>query len=134
MDQRVPRVHTHYANLKVARDAPIEVIRAAFKSLSMKYHPDRNPGKAKAARIMAVINTSYEVLSDPVMKRQHDDWIRGAESPSDAATTPAATASPSYVPPQSTASTPKRDNITGAGSSGNGILAFAFIIAAIICF
>ena len=36
------KIHTHYDNLKVARNAPIEVIRAAYKSLSHKHHPDRN--------------------------------------------------------------------------------------------
>ena len=36
------KIRTHYDNLKVARDAPIEVIRAAYKSLCMKYHPDLN--------------------------------------------------------------------------------------------
>src|SRR5882724_2389355 len=73
------KVHSHYENLKVSRDAPIEVIRAAYKSLSLKYHPDRNQGSPRAARIMRIINTSYEVLSDPALRRQHDEWIRGVE-------------------------------------------------------
>jgi DnaJ-class molecular chaperone len=73
------RVHTHYDNLKVARNAPQEVIRAAYKSLSQKYHPDRNPGNPDASRIMSLINTSYEVLSDPVKRKQHDEWIRQQE-------------------------------------------------------
>jgi curved DNA-binding protein CbpA len=79
----VPRVHTHYDNLKVARDAPIEVIRAAYKSLSLKYHPDLTPGNEKAARITRIINASYEVLSDPARRAVHDRWIveTEAESP-----------------------------------------------------
>ena len=36
------KVRTHYDNLKVARNAPPEVIRAAYKALAQKYHPDRN--------------------------------------------------------------------------------------------
>jgi hypothetical protein len=71
---------THYDNLKVARDAPSEVIRAAYKTLSQKYHPDRNGGNAKASRIMQIINASYEVLSDPRRRRAHDEWISQAES------------------------------------------------------
>lgn len=74
------RIHTHYDNLKVARNAPSEVIRAAYKSLSFKHHPDRNPDNFDASRIMALINTSYEVLSDPAKRKQHDDWIRRQES------------------------------------------------------
>ncbi|MCS6804710.1 MAG: DnaJ domain-containing protein, partial [Blastocatellia bacterium] len=40
----MPKLHTHYDNLKVARNAPPEVIRAAYKTLSQRFHPDRNPG------------------------------------------------------------------------------------------
>jgi DnaJ-class molecular chaperone len=73
------RIHTHYDNLKVARNAPPEVIRAAYKTLSQKYHPDRNPGNADAVRIIKIINNAYEVLSDPVKRREHDEWIARAE-------------------------------------------------------
>jgi curved DNA-binding protein CbpA len=76
----VPKVRTHYDNLKVARDAPPEVIRAAYKSLSQKYHPDRNPGDPKASRTMAIINAAYRVLSDPDLRRNHDEWIRKIEA------------------------------------------------------
>jgi curved DNA-binding protein CbpA len=75
------RIHTHYDNLKVARDAPPEVIRAAYKSLSQKYHPDRNGGSASANRIIQIINASYDVLSDPAKRREHDDWIGRNEQP-----------------------------------------------------
>lgn len=73
------RVHTHYDNLKVARNAPPEVIRAAYKSLSQKYHPDRNPNKPDAIRIIKIINSAYEVLSDPQKRREHDEWIAREE-------------------------------------------------------
>lgn len=43
------QIHSHYDNLKVARNAPLEVIKAAYKTLSQKYHPDRNAGDAEAA-------------------------------------------------------------------------------------
>lgn len=78
----MPKVRTHYDNLKVARNAPPEVIRAAYKSLSQKYHPDQNPGDPDAARIMALINEAYRILSDPVKRREHDEWIRRSESDS----------------------------------------------------
>jgi DnaJ-class molecular chaperone len=74
------RVHTHYDNLKVARNAPSEVIRAAYKTLSQKYHPDRNPDRPDAMRIIQIINSAYEVLSDPAKRHEHDDWIARAES------------------------------------------------------
>ena len=74
------QVHTHYDNLKVARNAPPEVIRAAYKTLSQKYHPDRNQGNPDAIRIIQIINTAYEVLSDPVKRQEHDQWIARMES------------------------------------------------------
>ncbi|MDB5798870.1 MAG: hypothetical protein JWP36_2772 [Paucimonas sp.] len=76
----MPKVHTHYDNLKVTRNAPPEVIRAAYKSLSQKFHPDRNPGDPKATRTFQIINTAYEVLSDPLRRREHDDWIAASEA------------------------------------------------------
>jgi hypothetical protein len=74
------RIHTHYGNLKVARNAPPEVIRAAYKTLSQKYHPDRNPGSAEAARIMTIINTSYDVLSDSEKRRKYDRSVAQQEA------------------------------------------------------
>lgn len=69
------KIHTHYDNLKVSRGAPAEVIRAAYRALAQKYHPDRNSGDAEAVRIMKAINASYEVLSDPGKRHEHDKWI-----------------------------------------------------------
>lgn len=68
-------MRTHYDNLKVARNAPLNVIRAAYKTLSQQYHPDRNPGNSDATRIMTVINTAYEVLSDPEKRETHDKLL-----------------------------------------------------------
>ena len=73
------RIHTHYDNLKVSRKAPPEVIRAAYKALGQKYHPDKNPGDEKAARIMAILNSAYGTLADPVRRREHDEWIAAEE-------------------------------------------------------
>lgn len=91
--------HTHYDNLKVARNAPPEIIRAAYKALSQKYHPDRNPNNAEAARIMAIINTSYDVLSDPIKRREHDQWIKEEETPTQ---TNNRSNQPSHQPAQAT--------------------------------
>jgi hypothetical protein len=73
------KIHTHYDNLKVARGAPPEVVRAAYKALSQKYHPDKNPGDERAARIMAIVNSAYGALADPQRRKEHDDWIAQEE-------------------------------------------------------
>lgn len=77
------KLRTHYDNLKVSRDAPDFVIRAAYRTLTQKYHPDKNPGP-DAARVMQVINRAYQVLSDPELRAEHDDWIRTQENKANA--------------------------------------------------
>ena len=61
-----------YDTLSVTRDAPSEVIRAAYRSLTQLHHPDRHPDDAAAAARMAAINRAYEVLSDRTRRRLHD--------------------------------------------------------------
>src|SRR5262245_17950478 len=78
-------MHTHYDNLKVSRDAPPEVIKAAYKVLSQKHHPDRNNGSPDAVRRMTIINAAYETLMDPERRTQHDAWISAQESAAAAA-------------------------------------------------
>lgn len=79
----MPKVHSHYENLKVARDAPADDIRAAYRRLTRRYHPDRNPGDAEAERIMSMINVAYDTLSNTALRREHDRWIEQAEAPDD---------------------------------------------------
>ncbi|MBS0446109.1 MAG: DnaJ domain-containing protein [Proteobacteria bacterium] len=71
-------VHSHYDNLQVAQNASQEVIKGAYKYLSQKWHPDRQPPerRAEAERIMKLVNDAYAVLSDPVARQEHDEWIR----------------------------------------------------------
>ena len=76
----MPRIHTHYDNLKVTRNAPPEVIRAAYKTLCQKFHPDRNPGNQSAEKTFLIIRTAYETLSDPEKRKLHDAWIASVES------------------------------------------------------
>ena len=88
---------THYDNLKVARDAPDIVIRAAYKSLSQRFHPDKNPGDERAAQVMSIINRSYEILSDPQKRAEHDVWIALEEKKHQKSTAQSDTAP---IPPQ----------------------------------
>ncbi|MDR1283431.1 MAG: J domain-containing protein [Opitutaceae bacterium] len=83
------KLRTHYDNLKVSRDAPPEVIRAAYRSLAQKYHPDKNPGfEEDAHRIMRIINASFAVLDTPDSRAAHDSWIAAKERESAAQSTP----------------------------------------------
>lgn len=77
---------THYDNLKVARNATPEIIRAAYKVLAQEYHPDRYPDREKAERIMKILNASYAVLRDADQRRDHDVWIAEQERTASAET------------------------------------------------
>lgn len=60
-----------YALLGVADTATEEEIKKAFRSLALKYHPDRNPGAEGEAKFKE-INEAYGVLSDPHKRQQYD--------------------------------------------------------------
>lgn len=74
------KIQTHYDNLGISRNAQPEVIKAAYKALAQKYHPDRNPNNPDAERIMQIINTAYQILIDPVRRAEHDRWINEQEA------------------------------------------------------
>jgi DnaJ domain len=90
-------MHTHYDNLKVTRGAPAEVIRAAYKALSQRYHPDKNPSP-DAQRIMRIINEAYRVLGDPDRRAAYDRELNERERQAPKVQGPSASA-----PQQSTA-------------------------------
>ena len=92
------KFYSHYDNLKVARDAPPEVIRAAWRTLCAKYHPDRHPNDPEATRVMTLINAANDVLSDPVRRKAHDDWIASVEKRLDEIVHPRHTPYPEYTP------------------------------------
>lgn len=62
----------HYLILGVSEDASLETIKAAFRRLALKYHPDRNAGNAEVVELFASIQKAYEVLSHPEKRRAYD--------------------------------------------------------------
>ncbi len=59
-----------YEVLQVSELAPLEVIQAAWKALSKKYHPDS--GAAGDVERQKLVNQAYEILRDPEKRRAHD--------------------------------------------------------------
>lgn len=60
----------YYKILNVIDFAEIEVVKASYRALSKKYHPDVN--KKVDPSCMIKINEAYEVLSDEDKKREYD--------------------------------------------------------------
>ena len=54
-----------YKILGVSRDATDDEIKRAYRQLAKKYHPDRNPGDAEAAKKMQQVNAAYEQIKNP---------------------------------------------------------------------
>ncbi len=107
----MPRIHTYYDNLKVARTATLEEIRASYKRLSQKHHPDRNPDNPEAARIMVLLNVAYQVLADPTKRANHDYWIKqqhASQKWQSTSTTQPAPESPPPPPPPPPRAQPAR--------------------------
>jgi len=65
-------MRTHYDNLQVSRNASDIVIRASYKALLQKYHPDKFEDRSRAERISLILNAAYAVLGDPVRRAEYD--------------------------------------------------------------
>ena len=61
----------YYQALGVARDAPAEAVKKAYRKLARKYHPDVSK-EADAGKRMAEVNEAYAVLSDPEKRAAYD--------------------------------------------------------------
>jgi DnaJ-class molecular chaperone len=68
-------VEDFYKTLGVSEDATNDEIKKAYRSLSLKYHPDRTQGDVEKCNIFKKVNEAYEILGD-VEKRQEYDMSR----------------------------------------------------------
>jgi DnaJ family protein B protein 4 len=62
---------SYYDILEVPKTASEMEIKKAYRTLSLKYHPDRNK-TPEANEVSSKINEAYETLSDPVKRKQYD--------------------------------------------------------------
>jgi len=61
----------YYSILGLEQTAPLRDIKAAYRVLAKKYHPDVNKS-AEAARQMQSVNEAYETLGDPIKRAEYD--------------------------------------------------------------
>ncbi len=77
--QPPPRRDTLYDLLEVSPNASPEVIKAAYRQLALKYHPDKQPdarARQQAEERMKQINAAYNILSDPARRAEYDRRLR----------------------------------------------------------
>ncbi len=67
-----PTRRDYYQLLGVERQASDPEVKAAYRKLAMRFHPDRNPGDQQAEERFKEISEAYAVLSDPD-RRAHFD-------------------------------------------------------------
>lgn len=64
----------YYDLLGVSRKAGAKEIRAAFRKLARKYHPDLNPGDKSAEEKFKQLQEAYDVLSDAKKRQIYDQY------------------------------------------------------------
>ncbi len=66
-----------YESLGVPKNASADDLKKAYRKLVRQYHPDKNPGDAAAETRFKEIQHAYDVLSDPVKRKQYDTFGSG---------------------------------------------------------
>jgi molecular chaperone DnaJ len=63
-----------YSILEVSKTATQDQIKASYKKLARKYHPDLHPGDKTAEEKFKQINAAYDVLGDAAKRAQYDSY------------------------------------------------------------
>ena len=71
----MPEVGNYYEMLGVTKNASSSEIKKAYRTLAIKYHPDRNLGNKAAEEKFKDINEAYEILSDQTRRSQYDQSL-----------------------------------------------------------
>jgi curved DNA-binding protein CbpA len=61
----------YFAVLEISPGASEQEIRAAYRRLARRYHPDLHPERPDAHQRLKEVNAAYEVLGDPVLRARY---------------------------------------------------------------
>jgi curved DNA-binding protein len=73
--------NNYYKILGIRTDATPEEIKAAYRKLARKYHPDLNPNDKDANKKFQELNEASEVLSDPEKRKKYDQLGPDQQNP-----------------------------------------------------
>ncbi|HCO85948.1 MAG TPA: molecular chaperone DnaJ, partial [Arenibacter sp.] len=68
----------YYDILGIGKNATAAEVKKAYRKKAIEYHPDKNPGDAKAEEMFKKAAEAYEVLSDPNKKARYDQYGHAA--------------------------------------------------------
>jgi DnaJ-class molecular chaperone len=71
----------HYATLGLDRRCTAAQIRAAYRLLARRHHPDVNEGSAAATARLQALNAAHEILGDPERRQEYDRELASRERP-----------------------------------------------------
>lgn len=66
----------YYEMLEVKSDTSDEVIKAAYKALIKKYHPDNGSKNDPTGEKFRLVNQAYDVISDPKKRWKYDIQLK----------------------------------------------------------
>jgi len=89
---------SHYQILGIPETADLRQIKAAYRSMAKRFHPDTNSGSEAAAELFRQLTEAYRVLSDEQLRKVYDRTLK-----------PAQPATPQEKPQSSTKAKPKPD-------------------------
>lgn len=80
-ESRRPNLQTYYDTLQISRAADESVVRAAYRTLSQRFHPDKHQPDQQswANEQMQRLNEAYAVLSDSERRNAYDVALAAAE-------------------------------------------------------
>jgi len=68
----------YYEILGISKGASEAEIKKAYRKKAIEYHPDKNPGDAKAEEMFKKAAEAYEVLSNPDKRARYDQYGHAA--------------------------------------------------------
>ena len=84
MNTKIPisrerELKTNYEILGLLNSADDVVIKAAYKALAQKYHPDKHrTNQDMATQLMSELNAAHAVLGNKAKRKEYDAWLQSA--------------------------------------------------------
>mmetsp|Transcript_347 Transcript_347/g.512 ORF Transcript_347/g.512 Transcript_347/m.512 type:complete len:159 (+) Transcript_347:163-639(+) len=76
MPKANPKSSSHYETLQIATNASEGEIKAAYRKLALKLHPDKNKAQSSSEESFLVIQRAWECLRDNDLRKEYDEERR----------------------------------------------------------